>query len=250
MFRRVAASISLFTRIPVSQWVNLTPADYRQTAAVYPVVGWIVGGLSALAFYTLDLIFTQPVTVALTMVFSVLLTGGLQEGGLAFFFDNLSGRNGRRIYNNNNKYDKYIGIQGVLGVTLSLLLQFALLQELSPALVPWLIVAGDSFSRFLAITLIDTNHYLRPKSGHDGTPVFKNLGVEGWFVAAILGITPLFLFLQPKIWCALIPVIIIRIFLGIFFKKVKGEINFEECMATQQFSVITFYLGVSAIPNI
>lgn len=249
MFRRIAATISQFTRIPIAQWVSIPPAEYGRMSPYYSIVGWVVGGLSALAFYIFDYLFTQPVTVAITLTVSILLTGGLQEGGLAYFFDNLGGRHGQRFYFK-NRTDKQIGIQGILGVSLALILQYSILQELSPALVPWIILSGESLSRLATITLIDTNRYLRPKEGYDAAPAFGKLGTEGWLVAFFIGLLPFFLTLRLKLWVAIVPLIVVRIIMEVFFKKIRGGINFEECLATQQFCLIAFYLGVSAIPNI
>jgi adenosylcobinamide-GDP ribazoletransferase len=249
MFRRIAAAISLFTRIPIARWATISHSDYGQTAPYYPITGWVVGGLTAIAFYLIDYLFTQPVTVAITLTFSVFLTGGLQEGGIAYFFDNLGGRHGQRFYNR-NRSDKSIGIQGILAVALNLILQFAILQEMSPALVPWVILVGDSLARLSAITLVDTNRYFRPKEGYNTAPVFHKLGIDGWLVALTIGLLPFLLILRPKLWVAIIPVIAARIVLGFFFKRIRGGINFEECMATQQFCLVSFYLGISAIPNI
>jgi Cobalamin-5-phosphate synthase len=249
MFRKIAATISLFTRIPIARWISISHVDYGRTAPYYAITGWVVGGLTALVFYLVDYIFTQPVTVAITLTFSIFLTGGLQEGGLAYFFDNLGGRHGQRFYIK-NRTDKQIGIQGILGVALALILQFAILQELSPALVPWLILSGESLSRLATITLIDTNRYLRPKEGYDAAPIFNRLGKDGWLIVLITGLLPLLLTLRFKVWIAIAPLICVRIIMEIFFRRFRGGVNFEECLATQQFCLIAFYLGVSAIPNI
>lgn len=229
--------------------MTIAPSEYGNTASIYPITGWVVGGLSALVFYWVDYLFTQPVTVAITLSFSIFLTGGLQEGGLAYFFDNLGGRHGQRFYNR-NRLDKHIGIQGILSVALTLIIQFAILQEMSPALLPWVILSGDSLARLSAITLVDTNRYLRPKEGYVSAPAFSSLGVKGWIIALFLGLLPLLVVLRPKVWVAIIPVIVVRVVLGYFFKRFRGGINFEECMATQLISIVAFYLGVSAIPNI
>ena len=249
MFRRIAATISLFTRIPIARWMSISHVEYGRTAPFYAIVGWIVGGLVALVFYLVDFLFTQPVTVAIALTFSVFLTGGLQEGGLAYFFDNLGGRHGQRFYVK-NRTDKQIGIQGILGVALALILQFAILQELSPALVPWIILSGESLSRLATITLIDTNRYLRPKEGYDAAPAFSKLGIDGWLIVLATGTLPFLLTLKLKIWFAIIPLVAVRIIMEIFFKRFRGGVNFEECLATQQFCLIAFYLGVSAIPNV
>jgi|APDOM4702015159_1054818.scaffolds.fasta_scaffold00944_5 adenosylcobinamide-GDP ribazoletransferase len=249
MFRRIAASISIFTRIPIARWITIGHSYYGETAPFYPIVGWLAGGLAALVFYLADYLFTQPVTVAITLTFSVFFTGGLQEGGLAYFFDNLGGRHGQRFYYK-NRVDKAIGIQGILGVALALILQFAILQETSPALVPWIILSGESLSRLMAITLVNSNRYLRPKEGYNSAPQFKNLGVDGWLIALVLGFLPFFITLRLKVWVAILPLVGVRIVMGFFFKRFRGGVNFEEFLATQQFCLIAFYLGVAAIPNI
>jgi adenosylcobinamide-GDP ribazoletransferase len=55
--RHFLIAIQFFTRIPVTgrlaDWVGFSPGMLRASAAHFPGVGWLVGGLTALVFWGL-----------------------------------------------------------------------------------------------------------------------------------------------------------------------------------------------------
>ena len=57
LLRECLIALQFFTRIPVTgrlaDWVGFSPALLRASAAHFPAVGWVVGGLSALVLWVL-----------------------------------------------------------------------------------------------------------------------------------------------------------------------------------------------------
>ncbi|MEO1222478.1 MAG: adenosylcobinamide-GDP ribazoletransferase [Pseudomonadota bacterium] len=84
-------AIQFLTRLPVASGVLYSPK--RMTAAVryYPLVGLLVGGVSAGVFLTSTTVCPAPVAVLLAVAAGLLITGAFHEDGLADTFDGLGG---------------------------------------------------------------------------------------------------------------------------------------------------------------
>lgn len=94
MIQKFLLSLSFFTRLPLGKrdFESLTLA---QSAAAFPIAGAMIGTLDG-AFYLAMLGLGLPNNIAacLTIIFHLILTGGLHEDGLADSADGLaSGRN-------------------------------------------------------------------------------------------------------------------------------------------------------------
>ena len=84
--RHYLLAVQFFTRIPVTgrlaNWVGYSPAMLRASAAHFPGIGWLAGGLSCAVFALLHqgLGAQQPlaslVAAVLCTVATVLMTGG------------------------------------------------------------------------------------------------------------------------------------------------------------------------------
>ena len=81
--RHFLLALQFFTRIPVTgwlaAWVGFSPAMLRASAAHFPGVGWVVGGLTAAVLWVLlALLPLGPaaawVAVVLSTVFGVMLS--------------------------------------------------------------------------------------------------------------------------------------------------------------------------------
>ena len=97
--RHYLLAIQFFTRLPITgrlaAWVGYSPDMLRASAAHFPGVGMLVGGLVAVLTAVL-LVFlpqTSPLSslaaAVLGTVFSVMLTGAFHEDGLADIADGL-----------------------------------------------------------------------------------------------------------------------------------------------------------------
>ena len=94
--RHFLLALQFFTRIPVTgrlaDWVGFSPAMLRASAAHFPGVGWVVGGLTALVFWGLTQALPGQaasvwVAAVVSTAFSVWLTGAFHEDGLADLAD-------------------------------------------------------------------------------------------------------------------------------------------------------------------
>ncbi|MFM1978892.1 MAG: hypothetical protein RLZ68_157 [Pseudomonadota bacterium] len=127
--------IQFFTRLPVTGalavWVGFSPAMLRASAAHFPGVGWLVGGL--VAGFTWGLLHLLPaspfaplVAAVLGTVLGVLITGAFHEDGLADVADGLGGTQNRARALEIMK-DSRVGAFGAIAMVLVLMTKVALL---------------------------------------------------------------------------------------------------------------------------
>lgn len=84
-------AMGYFTRIPMPKWVEVDADKLNKASRYFGLVGLLVGLLSAIVFWLTQNWLPAGVSVLLSMVTGVLLTGGFHEDGLADTFDGFGG---------------------------------------------------------------------------------------------------------------------------------------------------------------
>ncbi len=235
-------AISFYTRLPCPQ--NL---DYKQLprATVYlPLIGWLVGGMSALSFYLVDLLWPQQTAVIAVIIIGIFITGAFHEDGFADVCDGFGGGYGKERILDIMK-DSQIGTYGALGLILLLLLKISVLVALPGASVPFILLTGHSLSRLPPLLLMRRYSYARKDTSKGGVAVFKPDG-SGLFYAASLAVLPLAL-LPALCWLAIMPVLAFNWQLGRYFYRHIGGYTGDCLGASQQIAETVFYLSVSAL---
>ena len=90
-FRVLLTAIMFYTRIPVPATLEYSPERLNRATRYFPLIGWIVGGVGAGVFYGLSLILPLQVSVFLSMLATIFLTGAFHEDGFADFCDGFGG---------------------------------------------------------------------------------------------------------------------------------------------------------------
>ncbi|MCX7091965.1 MAG: adenosylcobinamide-GDP ribazoletransferase [Methylobacter sp.] len=235
-------ALSFYTRLPYPQTL-----DYRQLpqSAVYlPLIGWLIGGISAIVFYLADLLWPQTTAVILALIAGILITGALHEDGFADVCDGFGGgMNKQRILE--IMKDSHIGVYGLLGLLLILLLKISVLAAMPSAAVPLLLIAGHSISRLSPLWLMQRYTYAREQHSKASGAVYQPTAQElvFAFVIALLPLTML------PILCtsAIIPVMLATVLLGHYFYRHIGGYTGDCLGASQQVAETVFYLSVSAL---
>lgn len=235
-------AISFYTRIPIHRSLN---TELLAAASIYlPVIGWLVGSLTALVFYGATLLWPTPVAVLLSLVMSLLLTGALHEDGFADVCDGFGGGRDKE-HCLTIMQDPRLGSFGVLGLVCLLLLKISLLTSLPANHTPWLLLAGHSLSRFAPLWLMHGYDYARIGTSKSQQAVMR-LSPAQLGYAAVYALLPL-LFLPGLCAVALVPMAVITLGLGRYFKSRIGGYTGDCLGASQQVTETVFYLTTSAL---
>ena len=244
-------AIMFYTRIPVPKNIEYSEDLLNKSTKYFPLIGWIVGGLGALVFYTCQFIFPLSISVLLSMVSTILLTGAFHEDGLADSCDAFGGGWTKEKILEIMK-DSRIGTYGTVGLILILLIKYFSLTNVSIEQIPFVMFGAHALSRYSATGMIFFSEYARDDSKSKSKPIGKSLSSTDFFVSLIFGSTPLLLLsLLYSYWYMLILFTCIPIifFLKRYFEKWIGGFTGDGLGATQQISEIIFYLSFIIISN-
>ncbi|MEL6478701.1 MAG: adenosylcobinamide-GDP ribazoletransferase [Pseudomonadota bacterium] len=124
------SAVQFLTRLPVPEhpW---SPGQLARASRYFPLVGALVGGLSALVWLGASALLPAPLAAGLTLAASIALTGALHEDGLADTVDALGGHAARDRALEIMR-DSRIGTYGALALILSVGLRWAALAALAP----------------------------------------------------------------------------------------------------------------------
>jgi adenosylcobinamide-GDP ribazoletransferase len=241
------AALLFFTRIPCFKNLVLTEEHFAKSAKYFPLLGWIIGGLSALLYFSCLHILPHSIAIVLSMLFSILLTGGLHEDGLADVCDGFGGGWTKDRILAIMK-DSATGVYGVIGIVMVLLMKSVILSESDPSQIPFLLIAGHAISRFVAITFMYTHAYMRTDETSKSKNVAQKMNLASLLIAMVFGLAPVFLFQNKFVFVVCIPLILTKWLLGRYFTKWIGGYTGDCLGATQQISEIVFYLFMLIAP--
>jgi adenosylcobinamide-GDP ribazoletransferase len=235
-------AISFYTRLPSPQ--TLDYEQLPQATVYFPLVGWLVGGITASGFYLADMLWSQVTAVILALSVGVFLTGAFHEDGFADVCDGFGGGWGKQRILEIMK-DSYIGVYGVLGLVLIFLLKISLLGSMLAGAVPVVLLAGHSISRLSPLLLMYHYDYARNNDSKAAGAVYKSSPQE-LAVATAIALLPLVL-LPAACMLAIIPMLGVNWCLGHYFYRHIGGYTGDCLGASQQISETVFYLSVSAL---
>ncbi len=260
--RHFLLAIQFFTRIPVTgrlaAWVGFSPEMLRASAAHFPAVGLVVGGVAAGVYAALATAlplngWTPAVAAALSTVATVLLTGGFHEDGLSDLSDGLGGSQERERALDIMK-DSRVGAFGAMALVLALvskLVLLSLLGSLSLPLAVAALVGAHGVSRTWPLWTIATLPHVGDSARSKAKPLADQLTPGGrrlglaWGLGGLLGL--------GLLWPALIvPLGTGALAAGLGWALVHwrlrvrlGGFTGDGLGAAQQVAEIAFYLGVA-----
>jgi len=150
MIKGLILSIQFFMRIPIKIQVDFNEKNIRYCIFFMPLVGAIIGSLSSIIFYLLEP-HNKLIAAFLTLLTSIILTGGLHIDGLADTFDGFLANKDRQK-TLEIMQDSRIGSFGVLAIVLHII--FILILILSIENLPLVLILSFVNSRLVASQII------------------------------------------------------------------------------------------------
>ncbi len=154
------AALGFLTRIPVP--LN-TPGNSRtlsRSIIFFPVVGGIIGALTAGLYLIAGAYLPRSVTAVLIVALPIFITGGIHFDGLLDTCDGLfSGRSRERSLE--IMRDSRVGSMGVMAGILDVMLRYSILVELPGAILPALLVGQAVTGRWVMTMALHFFPYAR-----------------------------------------------------------------------------------------
>ncbi len=252
--RLFLTAIQFFTRIPVPARVGHSAQQLDQAARYFPLVGIVVGVLSATFLWLCAQALPLSLAVALSMILSIIITGAFHEDGLSDFVDGLGGSYTREKALLIMK-DSRVGAYGVIAIVLALLLKYQALTALgdthSLLFVAASLIAAHSVSRLMATSLMLTQRYIRDDDSTRAKPAAQQITPISFAIALFTGITPLVILYATdarttSILAAVSAALLMRAYLAWYLQKRLGGYTGDCLGAVQQLTELAFYLGLLA----
>ncbi len=252
-------ALMFLTRIGVPKNIDHSPEYLQKSPKYFPVIGWIVGGISALVFLVFGKYISADIGILASMITGILLTGAFHEDGFADTCDGFGGGWTKEKILQIMK-DSRIGVFGAIGLFSVLSAKFLLLKEL-PQFTPDLghpnsniffntryfiltVIAAHSLSRLMPVWVIQFSQYVSELETSKSKPIAnKKLSIADLILATFLGLLPI-TFLSWHFLLAILPVIYTTYEMKKYFEKWIGGYTGDCLGAVQQVTEIVFYLSV------
>jgi adenosylcobinamide-GDP ribazoletransferase len=235
-------ALSFYTRLPCPK--NLDYSKLPQATIYLPLIGWLVGGASAITFYAAQFLWSPMIAILLALISGIFVTGAFHEDGFADVCDGFGGGYDKTRILTIMK-DSAIGVYGALGLGLLLALKIGVLISLPIEKLPVILISAHCISRLMPLFLMYFYDYARIENSKSQIAVYKPTQTDLIF-AAFLAVLPLFL-LPMICWFSILSIGLASVFLGRYFYKHIGGYTGDCLGATQQVCETIFYLSVSAL---
>jgi adenosylcobinamide-GDP ribazoletransferase len=239
-------AVRFFTRLPVPAWVGHSAEALNHSARYFPAVGLLVGAIGGLVYLAAAQLWPQSIAVLLSMAATIYATGAFHEDGLSDTVDGLGG-GWEKLRILEIMKDSRVGSYGVVAMVLALLGKFTLLSAIDSALVPFVLLAGHSLSRYCSTLLLATMDYVREDLLSKAKPLATRLAPGALLVATFFALTPLALLPLPNALAGVALAALATLWFARLFKRWLGGYTGDCLGATQQLSEIAFYLGLLAV---
>jgi adenosylcobinamide-GDP ribazoletransferase len=182
-------AVQFLTRLPTPALKTFDPDWTTRAARWFPLVGQIVGGLSALVLLLAGHVWPGAVAALLAIAASLIATGAFHEDGLADSFDGLWGgaTPERRL---EIMKDSRIGTYGAIALVVVLALKVASLAALPLALAAWSLLAGHGLARAAAVVCMKLTPYAPAAEAGKWKPAPKGVGGGEVLFAVLISLWP------------------------------------------------------------
>lgn len=184
--KRLLAPFIFFTRLPFWRIADVEPHYFKRVVELWPLVGWLTGGITALMLWTLSHLLPIPVAVVAAYAVRLLVTGALHEDGLADYLDGMGGGSTRGRVLEIMK-DSHIGSYGVIGLIVYFLLLTATVASMPVDTACMAVLAADVWSKFSSSQIINVLPYARKEEEAKSKTVYSRMTPAAWAVSFVIG---------------------------------------------------------------
>lgn len=242
-------ALQFFTRLPIPNWVGFEPHWLNHASRYFPLVGLVVGAITAAIYALAAWLLPAPVATLLSTAAGIYITGAFHEDGFADMCDGFGGgMSAERVME--IMKDSRIGAYGAIGIVLMLALKCTTLAMLPPLTAIAALLAVHPLSRLLATALIWRLDYARAEG--KAKPLAQKMSTGEFLIAVVTAVFPAVL-LCAYGWLAwsallvgLLAAAIAAAWLAAMFVRRIGGYTGDCLGAVQQVTELVLYLGLLA----
>jgi adenosylcobinamide-GDP ribazoletransferase len=241
-------AVRFLTIVPVPSVARLEPDWLIRCAKYFPLVGGLIGGVSAAVLLAGTHLWTGLVPALLAVATSILVTGALHEDGLADSADALGGRG--REARLKIMQDSRIGTYGTLTLGLCVALRAAALTALPAHVAAAALIAAHAGGRFASLNVMNVVPYAgevaASKIGHatgrlSAAEYACALAFTLLACVILVTVTPWWTTLVAALVAAVLAIALARLAI-----RLLGGITGDVLGAIEQLSHLGILLGVAA----
>ncbi|MCO5230009.1 MAG: adenosylcobinamide-GDP ribazoletransferase [Chitinophagales bacterium] len=174
-------ALMFYTRIPCPKQLEYSQDNINHATRYFPLIGWIVGALSYIAYSISSSIFTIEIAVLISLIVGVLLTGAFHEDGFADVFDGFGGGWTKEKILEIMK-DSRIGVYGTISLIFLFAIKYLALIEIANNIhglhLALIFILYHSLARFTSIQLVFFSQYSRDDESSKVKPIAKAHGYK------------------------------------------------------------------------
>ena len=238
-------ALQFLTRLPAPSFADFQPDWITRAARYYPLVGILVGAISAGVLLAAGQLWNGPLPALLAVATGVLVTGGFHEDGLADTADGLGGGQtpARRL---EIMKDSRVGTYGVLALGLVLAIKVAALATLPLATAALALVAAHGAGRVAAVVVMVLGRHVSDRDDAKYKPAPDGVRPYELLIAAVAGLWPLALLGWPGLVGAGVGAALAAA-LALTARRLIGGYTGDVLGGVEQVCELGVLLGVSAL---
>ena len=252
--RLLLTAVMFYTRLPCPRWVGHDAETLNRATVYFPLIGWLVGGVTAGVYWGAVQLWPPLVALLLSTGAGILLTGAFHEDGLADVCDGFGGGWTRERILEIMK-DSRVGTYGLVGLGLVLATKVAALYSATgpgptKLTVPVLLAVAHPLSRLTALGFIRTLPYARQDLADGKANAVAHSMPNGRLASAALwGLVPLVALVvwqkQLALLGVLLPLLLLHGVLNRWYRKWLGGYTGDCLGAAQQVAEVLVYLSLT-----
>jgi adenosylcobinamide-GDP ribazoletransferase len=216
-------ALSFLTILPVGKLLPSEEKGLARSMAFFPLVGLVIGLLSASGYYLLTLLFPKSLVLWLTIGLLAYLTRGLHLDGFADTMDGVaSGGTKEKILE--VMRDSRIGAFGVVGLILLIGAKYYALDQISNPALPYSLILMAVMGRNSMVLVCYRSAYARPNEGL-GRPFTENLGSREMVLSLVSASGIALLLMGLKGILVFLGICLFSLGYRFFFKKKLGGVT-------------------------
>jgi adenosylcobinamide-GDP ribazoletransferase len=240
----VCTAVQFLTRLPTPQFHDFRPEWLTEAARYFPLVGVLVGALSAAVLIAASQVWPPVVAIILALACATAITGAFHEDGLADFFDSFGGatREARLAI----MKDSRIGTFGVLALMVAMALKVGTLLAMPVATAAAALIAAHAGGRLASVAGLALLPYAGRADAAKVRPLSGISDPRHAAIAIVTGLAPLMLLSGPQAIAGLALGCIAGGLIALLAWRLIGGVTGDALGAVEQAFEIGLLLGVAA----